>query len=205
MAKSETREPRQKRAIEKKNKIAQAGFKLFCEKGFHNTNTNEIAKEAGVSTGIVYHYFKDKKEIFLAALNQAVPKFDPEIIKQFNLSSDRKDLESFFSYIIDKNVQLHLVSKMPHEEFHGMRHFDADVAEHMNKFNNEFLSSIAEALPSLGFPISNAQEKVDMVYHMIDQYADSLVINKRDVINYDVMKKLLIETILNLLQMNIEG
>ena len=47
------REPRQKRSIEKKRKIVMAGFQLFCEKGYYNTNTAEIAKYAGVSTGIV--------------------------------------------------------------------------------------------------------------------------------------------------------
>ena len=52
------REPRQKRAIEKKNKIIEAGFQLICQNGYYNTNTKEIALEAGVSTGIVYQYFK---------------------------------------------------------------------------------------------------------------------------------------------------
>lgn len=202
MAKSETREPRQTRSIEKKKKIAQAGYKLFCEKGFHHTNTNEIAKEAGVSTGIVYHYFKDKKAILLAVMDQVIPKFDADMIKQLHLSKDRKELEDFLSDIIDKDVQLHEISKVPHEEFHAMRHSDPDVAEYMNHFNDQFLSSIAEALPSLGFPVSYPQEKVDMIYHMIDQYSDAVTINKRDAVNYDDMKKLLVETILNLLNLD---
>jgi AcrR family transcriptional regulator len=203
MAKSEIREPRQSRSIEKKKKIAQAGFKLFCEKGFHHTNTNEIAKEAGVSTGIVYHYFKDKKAIFLATMDQVVPPFDVEMIKQLHLSKDRKKLEAFLSDIIDKDIQLHEISKVSHEEFHAMRHSDPDVAEYMNKFNDQFLSAIVDALPSLGFSISHPQEKVDMIYHMIDQYCDAVVLNKRAAINYDDMKVLLIETILNLLNLDI--
>lgn len=84
-----------------------------------------------------------------------------------------------------------------------MRHSDPDVAECMNQFNNQFLSAIADALPSLGFPISHPHEKVDMAYHMIDQYCEAVVLNKRDVINYDVMKMLLIDTILNLLNLDI--
>jgi AcrR family transcriptional regulator len=203
MAKAEIREPRQSRSIEKKKKIAQAGFKLFCEKGFHHTNTNEIAKEAGVSTGIVYHYFKDKKAIFLAAMDQVVPKIDAELIRQLHLSKDRKKLEAFLSDIIDKDIQLHEISKVSHEEFHAMRHSDPDVAEYMNKFNDQFLSAIVDALPSLGFSISHPQEKVDMIYHMIDQYCDAVVLNKRAAINYDDMKVLLIETILNLLNLDI--
>lgn len=203
MTKSEIREPRQKRSIEKKNKIIKAGFKLFCEKGFYNTNTNEIAKKAGVSTGIVYHYFKDKKAIFLAVMDQVSPKFDVEKIKQLHLSKNRKELEKFFSNIIEKDVELHKISKLSHEEFHAMRHSDADVAEYMNNFNNQFLSKIADALPSLGFPISHPLEKVDMIYHLIDYYCDAVVLNKRDTVNYDDMKTLLIKTILNLIDLDI--
>lgn len=44
MGNSEIREPIQKRSIEKKEKIIQAGFELICEKGYYNTNTAEIAK-----------------------------------------------------------------------------------------------------------------------------------------------------------------
>ena len=64
------REPKQQRAIEKKEKIIEAGFNLICKNGYYNTNTAEIAKEAGVSTGIVYQYFKDKYDILIEALEK---------------------------------------------------------------------------------------------------------------------------------------
>lgn len=199
MAKSEIREPCQARSIEKKNKIAKAGFKLFCEKGFYHTNTNEIAKEAGVSTGIVYHYFKDKKAIFLAAIDQMGPRFDVEMIKKLSLSKDRKELETFLSDIIDKDIQFHTLFKAAHEEFLAMCHSDPDVAEYMRNSKTKGLSAIADCLPSLGFNISNPREKVDIAYHMIDQYCDAVVLNRCDAVNYNDMKKLIIETILNFL------
>ncbi len=43
-----------------------AAMRLFSEKGFHRTNTKEIAREAGVATGSFYAYFKNKKSVFLA-------------------------------------------------------------------------------------------------------------------------------------------
>lgn len=42
-------------SLEKEEKIIKAGFDLMCKKGYYNTNTVEIAKFAGVSTGIVYY------------------------------------------------------------------------------------------------------------------------------------------------------
>lgn len=60
---AKTRIPTQKRSIEKREKILKAGFKLFCENGYYKANTVEIAKCAGVSTGALYSYFADKREI----------------------------------------------------------------------------------------------------------------------------------------------
>ena len=59
MSDAEIREPVQKRSIETKDKIIEAGFELICNDGYYNTNTAKIAKKAGVSTGIVYQYFKN--------------------------------------------------------------------------------------------------------------------------------------------------
>ena len=70
MSENEVRNPVQKRSIEKKNKIIEAGFNLICEKGYYNTNTAEIAKAAGVSTGIVYNYFNDKHDILIEGIKQ---------------------------------------------------------------------------------------------------------------------------------------
>ena len=41
----EVREPKQERSIEKKNKIVQAGYELFSQVGYYNTNTAQIAKK----------------------------------------------------------------------------------------------------------------------------------------------------------------
>ena len=59
------REPIKKSSIEKKERIIKKGFELMCEKGYHNVNTVDIAKYSNVSTGIIYQYFNDKKDIFV--------------------------------------------------------------------------------------------------------------------------------------------
>lgn len=55
----------QKRTLENKEKLINSADKLFKEKGFYNTNSKEIANNAGVSTGVFYNYFKDKIGVFL--------------------------------------------------------------------------------------------------------------------------------------------
>ena len=62
---TETRMSTQKRFVEKRDKIISKGFELMCNKGYHNVNTIDFAKYAEVSTGIIYQYFNDKKDIFI--------------------------------------------------------------------------------------------------------------------------------------------
>ncbi|MBP3233589.1 MAG: TetR/AcrR family transcriptional regulator [Eubacterium sp.] len=64
MSDKEIRVPKQKRSIEKKQRIKDAAIKLMSEKGYHSTSSNEIAKEAGVSIGTFYSYYKDKKDLY---------------------------------------------------------------------------------------------------------------------------------------------
>ena len=48
---------------DKRTAILEATLELISERGFHNTPMSLIAKTAGVSAGIVYHYFSSKEEL----------------------------------------------------------------------------------------------------------------------------------------------
>ncbi len=50
--------------------VLQAALKLFSSRGFRATSVRDIAAEAGVSTGNVYHHFRDKDAIFQELLDQ---------------------------------------------------------------------------------------------------------------------------------------
>ncbi len=50
---------------EKQERILNAASKEFAQKGFVNASTNEMVKEAGISKGLLFHYFKNKKQLYL--------------------------------------------------------------------------------------------------------------------------------------------
>ena len=52
--------------MDKQKQILQAALKLFVEFGFHGTPTSKIARDAGVSNGTLFHYFKTKDELVVA-------------------------------------------------------------------------------------------------------------------------------------------
>ena len=49
-----------------KHKILESALVLFADKGFKGTSINDIAKSAGISKGLAFNYFKDKKEIMIS-------------------------------------------------------------------------------------------------------------------------------------------
>lgn len=82
------REPQQLRSMEKKQRILDAGLKCFCTIGYHDTTTVVIAKEAGVSTGLLYSYFMDKDDVLLNVLEMYATRYLVPIRKLFS-SLDR--------------------------------------------------------------------------------------------------------------------
>lgn len=60
----------QQRTVESRKKLLQAAYEIFTQEGYYNTNTKEIVKRAGISTGSFYNYYKDKGDIYCALLEE---------------------------------------------------------------------------------------------------------------------------------------
>ena len=48
---------------DRKKTILRAAIDVFAKKGYHGCRISDVAKEAGVAYGLVYHYFKNKEEL----------------------------------------------------------------------------------------------------------------------------------------------
>ena len=48
---------------DKRGLILQAAVRVFAQKGFHTCRVGDIAEEAGVAHGLLYHYFRSKDEV----------------------------------------------------------------------------------------------------------------------------------------------
>ena len=196
----EIREPVQKRSIEKKEKIIESGFELICEKGYYNTNTAEIAKSAGVSTGIIYQYFKDKHDIFIEALKKFADNiFYPMLdipLKNF----DNNNLNEIVRKMIANFIQNHKLSQSAHEEIMAMAHSDKDVAFYFHKREIEMTEKIYDLLIDNGFNSKNLMEKSHIAIGLIDNLCHEIVYHKHSELDYNVMTDICIETIVKLLE-----
>jgi TetR/AcrR family fatty acid metabolism transcriptional regulator len=51
------------RVADRRTELLDAAVRVFAEKGFHATRVGDIAAEAGVAHGLLYHYFRSKEEV----------------------------------------------------------------------------------------------------------------------------------------------
>lgn len=201
MADNIVREPIQKRSIEKKEKIIKYGFDLICEKGYYNTNTAEIAKAAGVSTGIVYSYFNDKHDILLEGLKRyANSIFYPSIDFIKDITINEKYLDEIIRKVISQFVKNHKLSQSAHEEITAMTHSDKDVAIFFHENEIEITNVIVELLKKNGFDYKDLLERVHIIIGLIDNICHEVVYHKHRDINYDTMIDIVVNEIVHILR-----
>jgi AcrR family transcriptional regulator len=63
---------RTRRPDDRSGQITRAALELFVTRGFAATKLEDVAREAGVSKGLPYIYFKNKEELFKAVIAEAI-------------------------------------------------------------------------------------------------------------------------------------
>lgn len=197
---AETRIPMQKRSIEKRDKILKKGFALMCQNGYHNVSTVDIAKEAGVSTGIIYQYFIDKKEIFTIGAK----KYADEIMFPiFSLIDEHEKLPAnlnvFFRNIIKVSVKGHQVSKRAHQELTAMQHLDEDIEKIFKDTEIAFSNKLYNLFVNNGYKKDILKEKMHLVVNLVDNLAHEKVYHRHLDFDYEAMETIVVNVIMNIL------
>ncbi|HKL98559.1 MAG TPA: TetR/AcrR family transcriptional regulator [Mobilitalea sp.] len=181
------REPVQQRSIDKRNRIIEAGYQLFSEKGYYNTNTVEIAKLAGVSTGIVYSYFKDKKDIFILSIETYYDNIASPLFEQISKIKTPLVLDDIVRQIIVMMTHSHTLVKSVHEEMQALAHTDEDISELFCRFQASMAQKLVTNLEEYDIRPTNAYEKAHLIINMVENLVHEIVYHHHEYLNYDVM------------------
>ncbi len=60
-------------AKERREQILDAALQVFAKKGFAKATNKDIAREAGITTGLIYHYFESKEGLLKAIFEERSP------------------------------------------------------------------------------------------------------------------------------------
>ena len=197
--KGQIREPKQERSIEKKNRIIEAGYELFSEIGYYGTNTQEIAKRANVSTGIVYGYFKDKHDILLCVLDIYIKKVcEPLMALVMNDMNSPADLNKVVYKIIDKTIDIHEKNAQLHNTLHSLAPNDESVDAQFLWLENHVSQNLSDRFKEINLCTEHAVEKVHLAMNLVQSFAHEYVFDKHDYIDYAAMRILVANTIINM-------
>ncbi len=199
MGNGQIRIPQQQRSIEKRKKIVDAGYQLFCEKGYHNTNTAEIAKLAGVSTGIVYNYFKDKKDIFMEVIDLYENNITTPMYETLKALEKPIDIEKALREIITSMTVAHTMAKTVHEEMQALSHSDEEISELFCRFQSNAAAQIVKMMAAFDIKPTNAYEKAHLIIDIIETIIHEIVYHKHEYLDYKIMTDVAVKAIVDML------
>lgn len=82
-----------------KEELIEISISLFNEHGYKNTTVKDICKECGVTQGAFYHYFKNKQDVLMGALNyDYIWKDGIEIVNL--LLGDESEIEKLWKILL---------------------------------------------------------------------------------------------------------
>ena len=198
--KNQVREPQQERSIEKKNKIIEAGYELFSETGYYGTNTQEIAKRAGVSTGIVYGYFEDKRDVLICVLKIYIERVSAPLMVAMKDLKSKDDLKKVVPEILDKVIKTHVENARLHGTLHSLAPTDETVNSAFIQLENHVSEKICARLQEVGVYPANLTERVHLAMNLVQSFSHEYVFDNHDYIDYSAMREIVCNTIINLFE-----
>ena len=141
---------------EKKNsppgriKIMKALSELMREKDFHSITTAEIASTAGVTEGLIYKYFKDKKDLLYQVLNGHFQTFHDHIVSK--IGTRRSSIEKL-SIIIRTSLKSYAANRvfakiLLLEVRNSPNYFESDAYDMVKIYSRTILDIIHQGVES---------------------------------------------------------
>jgi TetR/AcrR family transcriptional regulator, fatty acid metabolism regulator protein len=135
-------------AIDKRRIILEAAVRVFARQGFHTCRVSDIADEAGVAYGLVYHYFSSKEEILDTLF---LERWDVMLvaISEVDASSrsPREKLQAIAGFIVDSY----------RHDPELMKVIIVEVTRAANTFGRTHLAKIREAYRQIAGIVARAQ------------------------------------------------
>jgi TetR/AcrR family fatty acid metabolism transcriptional regulator len=150
-------------AADRRRQILDAAVHVFARQGFHGCRVSDIADEAGVAYGLVYHYFRSKEEVldtlFLERWDVLVATIGDVAARDDVAPRDK--LHEIASFIVDSY----------RHDPELMKVIIVEVTRAANSFGRTHLAKIREAYDGIAGIVESAQERGIFKPDVTPQYA----------------------------------
>jgi AcrR family transcriptional regulator len=145
---------------EKRERILNAAMAEFAAKGYSQASTNEIVKQAGISKGLLFHYFGNKKSLFLSLYDYAI-EFS---IEEFFSKADMDEPDLFERLRLSEKVKIDMLKRYPALFAFLQKAYmeqEAEVQPEVEKRNVRYISSSMSKLFQ-GIDVTLFRENLDI-------------------------------------------
>ncbi len=146
---------------EKQENILNTALKLFATKGYTNTSTSLIAREAGVSEGLIFRHFGSKDKLLDELVNLGICDMEKAIaplIEEVDPNKILSDILDFILHVVRNDLekwQLQMTLKYQSPEI-AKKYHSSKVIMQMNEI-------IENAFRKLNYPNPKAETKLFML------------------------------------------
>ncbi|SKA67261.1 transcriptional regulator, TetR family [Eubacterium uniforme] len=116
----------------KRNRIINAGFKVFAKNSYKKSPVGEIAEEAGISKSLLFFYFKNKKELYLFLLKTAEEE-TRNALMETNVYSGDDIFDIMYNGLLVKANMMRKYPDMGNFSIKAYYEKDPDVAKEVRK------------------------------------------------------------------------
>jgi AcrR family transcriptional regulator len=131
----------------RKAQILQAASIVFSRKGFHAANVSDVAAEAGVSQGTVYHYFDSKDDLFMAVFETWETGYlNREVLNAMNISTSASERLHYLVRAVEMYMDQAEEFFPASLEFWSHIHRDAAIREGVRHIFAELRAIVAQLI-----------------------------------------------------------
>ena len=196
-----TAKPVQARSQKTKEKLLTAAIKMYSEKGYHRTTVDEIAAEAGVSTGIAYRYFRNKKDLLLSALEFASERVRGIVsLESIDTLDDDTDFRKYIDTVLKGFEDIHDRFHDIHEELEGLQHTDEDVRKFYARVSRDMMENVIDKLSHFLPDKTNIREKTYLAVSILEQYCHLKMNSDQIDLDFSFLREQTIDTVIDVLE-----
>ena len=175
------KKPVQARAQKTRENLLKAALAMYEKKGYHKTTVDDIAAEAGVSTGIAYRYFRNKKDMLLSVIAYGADHV---------ASIAEIDTVGIPDKITDVRQYLEAV----------LQHTDEDVRKLYSEISDRKMNGVIEKLAALLHDDTHIREKAYAAIGIMEQHCHLMMHNALYHLDADVMRGMTVSAVLCILK-----
>lgn len=193
--------PVQARSRKTRDDLLKAALVMYEKKGYHKTTVDDISAEAGVSTGIAYRYFRNKKDILLSVITYGAEHISHIAdIDDTPIPETDTDIRRYLEAILKAFEEFHIRYRDIHEELEGLQHTDEDVRKLYSEITDEKMKEDISRLAAFLHDDTNIREKAYAAIGIMEQHCHMMMNNELYRLNAGIMRDLTVNAVLSVLK-----